>query len=277
MEKNINIRVRNKNLDKQLFKKYEQFIYDTCKILCKALNENIVINIVLENRRKGFHGDRIGADASRQKKSFLIRLFSVNFESNDEDFIKQSIEETLHHEFVHVFDIIKTHKNPDCKFKPDTKIRNTREFILQLGFNFWTEFHAFNLTMHNFEQDFKVDSFYSVYKNYKELKLEFEGLYVQNRTKENIKKIDDYLNRAKEFIYLLSYYCAASHYKDFNIKQYRKKTQSDEKFIFIVKFVCDSLLICDKLYVGMFGKHQEERLFELGKLISKIRFELGII
>ena len=130
--------------------------------------------------------------------------------------------------------------------------------------------------MHKFNQPVEPSSFYSIYKAYKDLKSEFENLIILDYTKENDKLIQDYLNRAHEFVYLLSRYCAASHYKDFNIKQYNKKTEADELYIFIAKFICEATFLCNNLYTGMFGKRQEEKLFNLGKHVYKLTRDLGI-
>lgn len=276
MKKKNNVVLHNKNVNPIIYEKYKDYVFDLCSAMQKELGDDVFVKVVFENERKGFHSDHFAAEVSKEKKSFLIQLFSVNFNNDDEKYVKYFLQLTLFHEFIHIHDIIGTIKNPHTNFEPDSKITNRREHILQLGFDFWTEFHAYSLGMHKFELDIAPNTFFVIYKNYKKLKAEFEKLLFLEDSKEKYKLVEDYTNRADEFIYLLTEYCAASHYKKFNVKEYSKKTEFDEHYIIITDFIIDATYYCSKLYSGMFGKRQEEKLFEIGKIVYKIRRELGI-
>lgn len=270
------LKIENKGFDSDILNKYRDAIFSFFQDLYDNLNTDCDLVISLRKDINKTNKVPLGGRSIKKGNGFLVLIYDNAFCGDTEKDKLDNLFSVIYHEFVHVYDIINTYANNYCTFKPDVKHEQETDIIKQLGFDFWLEYRAFNMTMYKFEFIIKHNSLYKIYKQYCKLLTRLSGLNNMNNGKEKNKMVSDYVKDVDFFIYNIAITIACLHNQNKVLKRYNDKTENDKNYIFIKKLFIDLSLLCAKTHKGMFGKYQESRLEQIGKKILKLNDNLNV-
>lgn len=257
----MKIMVFNKNCDIETFNKYKTKVYDLALEIATEfeIDTNIDIFICGEKSDQGFTGC-----CTHLKNKQMIDLFPSLFNREDDH-----LELVLFHELIHACDsyFVDSKKAKYKTYKQE--FRDVDSFIINVGFNSWTEFQACYL-VNKISNSYKFNyTFLDMVKDYELLLKKKEDILVRISNKE---QIDDYLNEyiedVQEFLYFTSRTMASIPFKNNNY-DYCEKTKSKQSFKKIDKLYYKLFALYSKMFHGTYGKYLFNRLYKIGSLWFK--------
>lgn len=184
------------------------------------------------------------------------------------------------HELGHVYDMYHVMNNKYYKINPlMSKQTNMNDYIVQQGWNFWTEFFAYYFTFQEFKGLHDYPTFHQLLIGYQHLIEQYEYLEpkLDDKTEEIKNLADKHIDEIKQFIYALAKYLAGSimgkprYYKV-------KVNKENRKLVVELNRIVGSLYrLITKLFTNTYGKGMATKLWNIGDyLIRKFYVKYNI-
>lgn len=138
--------IKNKTLDEKTYRVAKPKLLKLLKFMSVGIDIETIVKVVIVDRiptyPKADPKDDAGASMRPYQNSFLIEVNAeaVKDLANDD----YGIQIELYHEFAHIYDLIETARIGGYDNRNIAKTR--KEQLTKLGFQYWTEFFAYNLT-----------------------------------------------------------------------------------------------------------------------------------
>lgn len=219
------------------------------------------------------------ADMSRKQKRYVIDLDKSVLEDyvNDDDY---AMSLSLYHEVAHVLDAENYINSKYAKFNPFQKGQKSYEnYSAEVGWHFWTEFYAYDLTYRAFGETENAIKFSQLYKSWMVLEDKFPILEekVRNNTEDMEDCAESFVDDIKAIVYsfskyLGSYNAGKSTYR--RCPQNKESAKAYKRFLNIGNGFCTRLV---KLETNTYGKGMYNKLVDLGDyIITKFMLPFGI-
>lgn len=261
----INFIIRNKTSNKKTFNKYKEKFYSDCQSFADATSININVYIDVLDKIPLAHRKAIYSPDGRiyfYRSNYYIQIPITHFKDYVHSDVSFNVCHSLYHELVHMVTAHRTAQN-NLNYQPFKKTyRTQRDYIINIGFNFWTEFMARFKTNLAFKKYYKENfPLLRLVKELKNLKAMYKTLIIPPSNDNDLDKIIDFENLLSDFLYDCSVFLAL--YKN-NYYTYCEKTQNDTEFIEVENFLSDISSIINKTFHGMYGKRHIKRLWKMG-------------
>ncbi len=176
------------------------------------------------------------------------------------------------HELGHIYDMYHVMNNKYYKINPlMCKQTNINDYIIQQGWNFWTEFFAYYFTFKEFKNLHDYPTFHQLLIGYQHLLEQYK--FLEPRLDDKTKKIKDladkHIEEIKLFIYALAKYLAGSimgkpKYYKVKVTKENKKTVSELNKIMERLY---GLII--KMFTNTHGKGMATKLWKIGDYLIR--------
>ena len=182
---NWKIIIKNKALDEKTYRVAKPKLLKLLKSMSFGIDIETVVKVVIVDRiptdPKADPKDDAGASMRPYQNSFLIEVNAEavrNLANND-----YGIQMELYHEFAHIYDLVETARIGGYDNRNDAKTK--KEQLTKLGFEYWTEFFAYNLTFRDLKISF-APSEYELYLRYCKIDT-LNDKYIDTGNKKYIK------------------------------------------------------------------------------------------
>jgi len=178
----------------------------------------------------------------------------------------------IYHELGHIYDMYHVMNNKYYKINPLMfKQTNINDYIIQQGWNFWTEFFAYYFTFKEFKNLHDYPTFHQLLIAYQHLIEQYNYLEskLDDKTKEIKNLADKHIEETEQFIYALAKYLAGSimgkprYYKV-------KVTKENKKAVGELNRIVERLYrLIIKLFTNTHGKGMVTKLWNLGEYLIR--------
>ena len=234
------------------------------------LNEKILINIVDELSNDKLLGIVVAGVYYRDEMFHLdiSKIIFDEFKNNNLYFI----EGCIYHEFVHIYDLSQTKKTFKISYE---KRKNKKAFLLDLGYEYWTEVLAYYKTFSIYKRDFDNVTTYMLTKKMKTIMKMFQNLY--ETSSEDINEIDKLYNHINDLAYCHSVHLAALLSGKLKPYEYSEKTTNSFEYQYTIEVRLKLFKQIDKIFSNPYSKKSKKRFIKIGKyLYKKIYFPFGL-
>lgn len=260
----ISYKIVNKTSNENQFNKYKPLIEETCEYFIKAFDIDAELEIQFtkfkENKIKDFTSGQI----HYYKKKYYIQINSTYFKDYKKYNASLNIDSTLYHELVHLYDMHNTAKNY-LNFSPySSKQRSQRNFIINIGFGFWTEFFAYYCEFKSYKKYLSSRiTLLKMLKQYKELKEKFKNVVIPPKTSTQLNYVSDFRQNLSTFLYTSAKFLAMDIVLGYNYR-YCEKTRNDTDYKELVDFYKNITDLLEKMFYKKYSKWQMKRLWNIG-------------
>lgn len=240
-------------------------LYSFFKLECE-----IILNFVRKIEGNSYIASDALAMVVKEKKRYQIYLKHDDISNLYNENKNGIIFGALFHEFLHIFDREQLCKNKYYSFDFSKRFKTIENYLIFLGFEFWTEYFAYDKMYNKFKFIFKSPTFYHLVKLYK--KLETDSLDIRNhfcKSQEIKDKLYKFEKRVEFFIYELSMYMAYENQKYIRKYSYSKRVMNLSESKKLNKIILKIKSYLNKMNHGTYGKYLPIRLFNLGDCILK--------
>ncbi len=207
----------NESTKTALVEKYKEDIIDQVKSIVEySFDFDIVLIIRIKDIEKtvNYVNKEITSGYSTWQKDgkYVVCFGSESLERIDRD-NGLDIAISICHELGHVYDMYHVMNNKYYKINPlISKQTNINDYIIQQGWNFWTEFFAYYFTFKKFKGLHDYPTFHQLLKGYQHLIDQYEYLEpkLDDKTKEIKNLADKHIEEIEQFIYALAKYLAGN-------------------------------------------------------------------
>lgn len=176
------------------------------------------------------------------------------------------------HELGHIYDMYHVMNNKYYKINPlMCKQTNINDYIIQQGWNFWTEFFAYYFTFKEFKNLHDYPTFHQLLIGYQHLLEQYKFLEpkLDDKTKKIKDLADKHIEEIKQFIYALAKYLAGSimgkpKYYKVKVTKENKKTVSE-----LNKIVERLYGLIIKMFTNTHGKGMSTKLWKIGDYLIR--------
>ena len=237
MSKKPELILKNLSKKKRLFNKYKDDILRMSNRLMEQLEEPIKvhINIVdcLESQSPIFNTSIDGNVQYQGHRSFVINILVSSLENVEKD-DGLSLCAIIAHEFAHINDRL-MFLNSELPFlrKIENKPRTYKEFLRNVGYDFWTEFYAYRFMFINYKE-VRYSSFLELVKQYEYINKQKEEIlpYLKESSKHE-NQLAEYCEMVITFVYLIARYLAGEFYGQKKYYEYSEITSSKPSFAYL--------------------------------------------
>ena len=275
MGKNVfKLKIINKTNENELFYYWKEYIKDSITNMVETfidfdLNLTIIVKEFTTKMIGAPHEDAYGGTIVRNKNAeIILNIDALRRALFDEGI---TIDTILTHELVHVYDIINLRKIENSRLKNVNRIPRTfKDYCINVGFRFWTEFFAYYITFAEFKKTFNYPTFLSLVKDYKDIKELYGTIELTNHqlTKEEENAINKMMDAMDGFAYAIAKNMAGSIKGKPKKWEYCEKTK-DKDYEEVAKIYDDILKLIIKFFHAQYSKWTENRLAYLGLYIIK--------
>lgn len=260
----ITYNIVNKTSKEKQFNKYKPLIEETCKYFIEAFDIDSELEIQFIECKKRKNSGFLAGQIHYYRKKYYIQINSAYFKDYKKHNSSLNIDSTLYHELVHLYDMHNTSKNY-LKFSPYAgKYRSQRNFIISIGFDFWTEFFAYYCEFKAFKKYISKNmSLLKMLKQYKKLKEEFKYIVIPPKTRKQLNDVAMFRENLNKFIYTSAKFLAMDIVFGFNYK-YCDKTRNDQEYKELISFYSDITELLNKMVHKTYSKWQMKRLWNIG-------------
>ena len=259
--------LNNLSKKKALFKELKDNVLCEASALLKLIDEpiKVTINIVdnLEDNCAFNDVNTNGYVYYQGHHAFTINVLVSSLEDVKTDG-GLTICSLLAHEFAHIRDKLNFLKS-DLKFLKDVdkKPRTYKEFLRNVGYDFWTEFYAYRFMFKNF-QEVPYSSFLNLVKQYEQLCEEKEKIApLIIKSGKHDAKIRSYCENAFLFVYLIARFLAGDIYGKRKYYDYAESTKSKPSFKYVDRLV---RIIVKRIKPMMNEKHGKRKAYAITNL-----------
>lgn len=212
-----------------------------------------------------------GYSTWRKDGSYVVCLSSESLERIRWD-NGLDIAVAICHELCHIYDMYHVMNNKYYKINPlMCKQTNINDYIIQQGWNFWTEFFAYYFTFKEFKNLHDYPTFHQLLIGYQHLLEQYKFLEpkLDDKTKKIKDLADKHIEEIKQFIYALAKYLAGSimgkpKYYKVKVTKENKKTVSE-----LNKIVERLYGLIIKMFTNTHGKGMATKLWKIGDYLIR--------
>ena len=266
----------NESANTALVEKYKDDIIKHVKAIVEcSFDFDIVLRVKIkdiETKENYVNKETIcGYSTWRKDGSYVVCFNSESLERIEWD-NGLDIAIAICHELGHIYDMYHVINNKYYKINPlICKQTNINDYIIQQGWNFWTEFFAYYFTFKEFKNLHDYPTFHQLLIGYQHLIEQYKFLEprLDNKTK-NIKDLaDKHIEEIEQFVYALAKYLAGSiigkprYYKV-------KVTKENKKAVGELNRIIERLyrhLI--KMFINTHGKGMATKLWNIGDYLIR--------
>ena len=210
-----NIIFENESTKTELVDKYKDDIIEKIRYLIEAnfdFNITLIVKIVdIQLSQNYVNKETTCGYSSWQKNGNFIVCFGIESLERVERDNGLDIAISIYHELGHVYDMYHVMHNKYYKINPLYKRqRNLNNYIIQQGWNFWTEFYAYFCTFKEFGGLHNYPTFYQIVRGYEQLTKQYKILEqkLDDKTKEKEDLAKKQVESTEQFIYALAKHLA---------------------------------------------------------------------
>lgn len=176
------------------------------------------------------------------------------------------------HELGHIYDLYHILNNKYYKINPLVlRQKDIDDYIIQQGWNLWTEFFAYYFTFKEFKGLHNYPTFHQLLIGYQHLIEQYKYLEprLDDKTKEIKDLADKHIKETEQFMYALAKYLAGNimgkprHYK---IKVTNKNKKQAKELCKIIERIYSLVL---KMFTNTHGKGMTTKLWNLGEYLIR--------
>ena len=269
MESKVKMKIVN-NINEKLYAKYKDFFL-------KILNKNIEIlidfdiNLLIKleksiGKQKLCNGEVSAAQMYYDNKKYILILQEDSFKRIKYD-RGLDLESSIFHELIHIYDSYNIMKNKNYHFILFRKrVKKYDDFVVNIGYRFWTEFLAYFCTYNRFNFLEKGPTMFQLLKEFESCEELYKKIDLIALNKSDKKMCEDLCDRLDAFIYALSKHLAY----ELSVGRrysYCKKTKKRSSYIFLLKILKNLSKKCGNIYENRYKKSMAKNLFMLGLYI----------
>lgn len=260
----------NKALTQELFNKYKEYICDLFLEIMRDLKIDCKLKVYIKPQEaiQESEDDFTSASFYSKRKDNVIDINDrciLDLENNN----KSELYDNVFHELLHLYDKIHIMNNKYSNFDFMKKsFRKQEDFIIDYGYDFWTEFFAHSQCYYNFKGK-GVYTFYEMVRIYQKLKV-YRKEIRDNRTNSKYeleKKINNFKDELDYFVYFSAMHLAAFHAGRVRKYKYCAKISNSESFVELMYIYEEVYELLQKMNHGTYGKYMDKRLYNLGESI----------
>ena len=266
----------NKSVNTTLVEKYKDDILKQIKTIVEYSFDFDVVLIVrikdIEKTENYVNKETIcGYSTWRKDGSYVVCFSSESLERIEQD-NGLDIAIAICHELGHIYDMYHVMNNKYYKINPLIfRQKNINDYIIQQGWNFWTEFFAYYFTFKEFKGLHDYPTFHQILIGYQHLIEQYE--YLEPRFDDKTKEIEDladkHIEEIKQFIYALAKYLAGSMIG--KPRYYKVKvTKKNKKAVGELNKIIERLYgLTIKMFINTHGKGMATKLWNIGDYLIK--------
>lgn len=266
----------NKSINTSLVKKYKDCIIKKVKNIVEfSFDFDIVLRVRINDIEKteNYVNKETTCGYSTWKKdgSYLVCFSSESLERIEQDG-GLDISIAICHELSHIYDLYHVMNNKYYKINPlILRQKNINDYIIQQGWNIWTEFFAYYFTFKEFKKFHDYPTFHQILIGYKHLIEQYKYLEsrLDNKTKDIKNLADKHIEEIKQFLYAVAKYIAGSMVG--NPRYYKVKvTNENKKIISELNNIIERLYkLIIKMFTNTHGKGMATKLWNLGDYLIR--------
>lgn len=185
-----------------------------------------------------------------RKKELVLHPYVLNMMMEGKEELVESI---LFHEYVHFFNYLKIKElDINTDFLSQKSNISLFNFVIKIGYRFWTEFEAYAKTSKRFGNE--VETILTkdmMIRNFNEIKSFSNSISSE-------EEFDNLLTKVEDFVYDLAKYIGESLFVE------EKNNDIDKDFNNLI----DKLhKLCVKMYKNTYSKYLPKRLFNIGECL----------
>lgn len=266
----------NKSTDIALVEQYKTDIIEMVKDIVDACFDfDIVLRVMINDfeKKENYVNKETTCGYSTWKKdgSYLVCFSSESLKRIEQDG-GLDIAISIYHELGHIYDFYHVMNNKYYKINPlIIRQKNMNNYIIQQGWNFWTEFFAYYFTFKKFKGLHNYPTFHQILIGYQHLKEQYE--YLAPKLDNPNAKIENLANKhiteTEQFIYALAKYLTGSIMGKPRYYQI-KVTKKNKKLVNELGKIIDRLYnLILKMFINTHGKGMATKLWNLGDYLIR--------
>lgn len=282
MDESYKIQLKNNTNNSEVFEKNKDHILEVVDYILESLDFHVNIDIVVDDLTKRNHlstSEVLDGSMTVKKNNYIVYL-SIDVLKNVENDNGLDLDVTLFHEFGHIYDHYHvTHSKYYHKNPMKVKQKNFYDFGVSIGWNFWTEFHAYYFQFKEFRKYINYPTLLSLVKEFKTLQSDLAKIKEDLKNIKSVKKLDlqPYISRVKFFSYEIARFMAASSGGKRKYYEYSDKTTNTPEFNQFCTIYDGLVTRILKLFTNTYGKGMQTKLFNIGDwIIRKLYIPLCI-
>ena len=205
------------------------------------------------------------------KKGRFIICFGIESLERFEHDGGLDIAISITHELGHVYDMYNILNNNYYSYNPLlAKQKKFEDFIIQIGWDFWTEFFAYYFTFKEFKELHNYPSFHQIVVGYQKLVEEYEIIKpnVADKKNQNVKELaHKHIDNIEQFLYATAKYlagCLAGKQKYYKVKPNKKNYKYIEE---LDKILVRFMRLISPMFNNTHGKGMTRKLWNLSRYI----------
>ncbi len=184
------------------------------------------------------------------------------------------VDSIIYHECLHIYDIYSIRMNTRYNFNPcSSSYKNYAQFIMNIGFRFWTEFFAYAKTFECYKEYYNYKTIYQLAKDYKKIQRKSKSIKLLSERAKQIHTLNDIKDEMKAFIYMLARTAAGSIFGKQKRYQYSSKTLNSKEYVYVSKGLVTLIKMMKKMVHGTYGKYLYKRLYSIGLYLLKYFYD----
>ena len=234
---------------------------------------NLTIKIIDNFDGSNFvNNEKTSGVSTIKKDGSFVLMIGINSLERIEWDNGLDLDVAIFHELAHLYDFYKLFNNKYFNVNPLlNRQKNIENYVFQKGWNFWTEYFAYNFTFEFFYGFHDYPSFSQIVKGYQTLiKKHHEIRSIETKNKKQLKLLcTEFVQDLDQFVYALVKHISGS--LNGKPKYYKiKLTKENEKIAYkLKKSIIELSNLADKLYVNTYGKGTWNKLLKLGDYIIR--------
>lgn len=266
----------NESVNTALVEKYKENIIEQVKEIVKySFDFDIVLRISIRDMvtKENYVNKETTCGYSMWRKdgNYVVCFSSESLERIEKD-NGLDIAIAICHELGHIYDMYHVMNNKYYKINPlMCKQTDINDYIIQQGWNFWTEFFAYYFTFKEFKGAHDYPTFHQLLIGYQHLIEQYQYLepMLDDKTKEIANLADKHIEEIKQLIYALAKFLAGSIMS--TPRYYKVKiTEKNKKSVNELNKIIERLYrLTIKMFTNTHGKGMATKLWNIGYYIIR--------
>lgn len=270
------IRFENESINTALVEKYKDDIIEQVKEIVENSFDFDIVLIVnikdIETKENYVNKETTcGYSTWRKDGSYVVCFNTESLERIERD-NGLDIAIAICHELGHIYDMHHVMNNKYYKINPLMfKQTDINDYIIQQGWNFWTEFFAYYFTFKEFKGLHDYPTFHQLLIGYQHLTDQYNFLEpkLDDKTKKIRNLADKHIEEINQFIYALAKYLAGNTMG--KPRYYKVKiTKENKKIVDELNRIIERLYsLIIKLFTNTYGRGLATKLWNIGDYLIR--------
>ena len=268
----MKITLINDGIDQELYDKYKTGIYNLVEENYKLLDLKVDLIVKLSKFDSNYNGT-----CKRKRKKYEVMLSEKLLYEVEETGNPVHLDLVIYHELIHVCDSYEVNSKNTSYKTCLNYYRTYDDFIINIGHNSWTEFHACVEVFHvsnAYKFEYTFLKLVKMFENITKLRDKILDYCSYDQEFYN-EMVDNYFSEIHKFVYRSSRFFASIPY----VKNYKhcEKTRNKKEYIYVMKLYKKLMKVFSKSFYGMYGKNHIKRLYKIGYIwITELYIPLNI-